>query len=46
MKEYAKKTTLSNYILASDFNTKSTELESKIKDADIIAESAVTKAFK
>ena len=38
MKEYANKTTLSNYILASDFNTKSTELESKIKDADIIAE--------
>ena len=44
IKEYAKKTTLSNYMLASDFNTKSTELESKIKDADIIAKSAVTKA--
>ena len=44
IKEYAKKTTLSNYILTSDFNTKSTELESKIKDADIIAKSAVTKA--
>ena len=31
-------------MLTSDFNTKSTELESKIKDADIIAKSAVTKA--
>ena len=44
IKEYAKKTTLSNYMLTSTFNTKSTELESKIKDADIIAKSAVTKA--
>ena len=44
IKEYNKKTTLSNYMLASDFNTKSTELENKIKDADIIAKSAVTKA--
>ena len=44
IKEYAKKTTLSNYMLTSDFNPKSTELESKIKDADIIAKSAVTKA--
>ena len=35
IKEYAKKTTLSNYVLTSDFNIKSTELESKIKDADI-----------
>ena len=33
MKEYAKKTTLSNYMLNSDFDTKSTELENKIKDA-------------
>ena len=33
-----------NYMLTSIFNTKSTELESKIKDADIIAKSAVTKA--
>ena len=33
IKEYAKKTTVSNYILTSDFNTKSTELENKIKDA-------------
>ena len=44
IKEYAKKTSLSNYMLTSDFNTKSTELENKIKDADIIAKSAVTKA--
>ena len=42
--DYAKKTSLANYILTSTFNTKSTELESKIKDADIIAKSAVTKA--
>ena len=41
---YAKKTSLTNYMLASTFNTKFTELESKIKDADIIAKSAVTKA--
>ena len=41
---YAKKTSLTNYMLTSTFNTKSTELESKIKDADIIAKSAVTKA--
>ena len=33
IKEYAKKTILSNYMLTSDFNTKSTELENKIKDA-------------
>ena len=44
IKGYAKKTTLSNYTLTSDFNTKSTELESKIKDADIVAKSVVTKA--
>ena len=42
--DYAKKTSLNNYMLTSDFNTKSTELENKIKDADIIAKSAVTKA--
>ena len=42
--DYARKTSLTNYMLTSTFNTKSTELESKIKDADIIAESAVTKA--
>ena len=28
--EYAKKTSLSNYMLTSDFNTKSTDLETKI----------------
>ena len=40
-----KKTSLINkYMLTSTFNTKSTELENKIKDADIIAKSAVTKA--
>ena len=44
IKEYAQRTTMSNYMLTSDFNTKSTELESKIKDADFIAKSAVTKA--
>ena len=42
--DYAKKTILTNYMLASTLNTKSPELESKIKDADIIAKSAVTKA--
>ena len=44
IEEYAKKTSLSGYMLTSTFNTKSTELENKIKDADIIAKSAVTKA--
>ena len=39
-----KKTSLTNYVLTSDFNSKSTELEKKIKDADIITKSAVTKA--
>ena len=33
IKDYAKKTILSNYMLTSDFNTKSTELENKTKDA-------------
>ena len=42
--DYAKKTSLTNYILTSIFNSKSTELENKIKYADIIAKSAVTKA--
>ena len=42
--DYAKKTSLTNYMLISTFNKKSTELENKIKDADIIAKSAVTKA--
>ena len=41
---YAKNTSLTNYMLTSTFNTKSTELENKIKDADIIAKSAVAKA--
>ena len=41
---YARKTSLTNYMLTRDFNSKSTELENKIKDADIIAKSAVTKA--
>ena len=31
-------------MLTSDFNSKSTEFENKIKDADIIVRSAVTKA--
>ena len=44
IKDYAKKTSLSGYMLTSTFNTKSTELGNKIKDADIIAKSAVTKA--
>ena len=42
--DYAKKTSLTNYMLTSTFNTKFTELENKIKYADIIAKSAVTKA--
>ena len=42
--DYAKKTSLNNYMLTSTFNSKSTELENKRKDADIIAKSAVTKA--
>ena len=41
--DYAKKTSLTNYMLTSTFNTKSTELESEIKDADIVVKSAVTK---
>ena len=41
--DYAKKTSLTNYMLTSTFNSKSTELENKIKDADIIAKNAVTK---
>ena len=42
--DYAIKTSLTNCVFRSTFNTKFTELESKIKDADIIAKSAVTKA--
>ena len=41
---YAKKPSLTNYMLTTDFNSKSTELENKIKDAAIIAKSAVAKA--
>ena len=44
IKEYAKKTSLSGYMLTCTFNTKSTELENRIKDADVVAKSAVTKA--
>ena len=40
----ATKTSLNSYIQTSTFNSKVTEVESKIKDADIIAKSAVTKA--
>ena len=42
--DYAKNTSLANYMLPSDFNSKSTELENKIKSTDIIAKSANTKA--
>ena len=38
------KTSLNDYLKTSTFNSKVTEVESKIKDADIIAKSAVTKA--
>ena len=44
IKEYAKKASLTNHMLTSTFNSKSTELENKTKDTDIIAKSAVTKA--
>ena len=40
----ANKTSLNSYLQTSTFNSKVTEVESKIKDADIIAKSAVTKA--
>ena len=40
----ATKTSLNDYLKTSTFNSKVTEVESKIKDTDIIAESAVTKA--
>ena len=43
IKDYAKKTSLSGYMLTSNFNSKSTELENKIKDADIVAKSTITK---
>ena len=40
----ATKTSLNDYLKTSKFNSKVTEVESKIKDADILAKSAVTKA--
>ena len=40
----ATKTSLNAYLQTSTFNSKVTEVESKIKDADIIVKSAVTKA--
>ena len=40
----ATKTSLNSYLQTSTFNSTVTEVESKIKDADIIAKSAVTKA--
>ena len=39
----ATKTSLNSYLQTSTFNSKVTEVESKIKDADIIAKSANTK---
>ena len=39
----ATKTSLNDYLKTSTFNSKVTEVESKIKDADIIAESANNK---
>ena len=40
----ATKTSLNDYLKTSTFNSKVTEVESKIKDADIIAKSPVTRA--
>ena len=40
----ATKTSLNSYLQTVTFNSKVTEVENKIKDADIIAKSAVTKA--
>ena len=40
----ATKTSLNSYLETSTFNSKVTEVEGKIKDADIIAKSAVIKA--
>ena len=40
----ATETSLNSYLQTSTFNSKVNEVESKIKDADIIAKSAVTKA--
>ena len=41
--ELATKTSLNSYLQTSTFNSKVTEVESKIKDTDIIAKSANTK---
>ena len=38
------KTSLNDYLKTSTFKSKVTEVESKIKDADIIAKRAVTRA--
>ena len=40
----ATKTSLNDYLQTSTFNSKVTEVENKIKDTDIIAKSANTKA--
>ena len=40
----ATKTSLTSYLQTATFNSKVTEVESKIKDTDIIAKSANTKA--
>ena len=40
----ATKTSLNDYLKTSTFNSKVTQVESKIKDTDIIAKNAVTKA--
>ena len=40
----ATKTSLNDYLKTSTFNSKVTEVESKIKDTDIIAKSAITRA--
>ena len=40
----ATKASLNDYLQTSTFNSKVTEVENKIKDADILAKSAVTKA--
>ena len=42
--ELATKTSLNDYLKTSIFNSKVNQVESKIKDTDIIAKSAVTKA--
>ena len=42
--ELSTKTSLNSYLQTSTFNSKGTEVENKIKSADIIAKSANTKA--